>query len=237
MTDTEIRLSDLRAALIEELQLTRDVEREVFAALDPAIRDTPRDGEWSPKDTLAHLSAWRQRETDKLAALREGRADPVLPAVEIDDVNAIFHEQRAAWTWERVATDAESTADGLQLEVGAAADDVLADPKVVGGILGDGTEHDLGHLSALASTDALRARVLELAEAARAIVDRGGWTPRAAAYARYNLACFHALGGRLETARALLRRALPDSEELRTFAPNDDDLVALRDEIPVLAGG
>jgi hypothetical protein len=235
MTDANIRVSDLRAGLIEELRLTRDVEREVFAALDPAIRDTPKDGDWSPKDTLAHLSAWRQRETDKLAALREGRDEPALPATEIDDVNAIFHDQRAAWTWERVATDAESTADGLQVEVGAATDDVLADPKVVGGILGDGTEHDLGHLAALAATDALRARVLALAEAASSMVDRGGWPSRAAAYARYNLACFHALGGRLDLARSLLREALPAQEELRTFAPNDDDLIALRDEIPELA--
>ena len=105
---------------------------------------------------------------------------------------------------------------------------------MVGGILGDGLEHDLGHLAELASTDALRARVVDLADVARAIIDRGGWPDRAAAYARYNLACFHALGGRLETARALLREALPGSEELRTFAPNDDDLIALRAEIPEL---
>ena len=59
----------------------------------------------------------------------------------------------------------------------------------------------------------------------------------AAAYARYNLACFHALGGRLDTARELLRQALPADEELRGFAPTDDDLVALRDEIPSLAEG
>jgi hypothetical protein len=37
--------------------------------------------------------------------------------------------------------------------------------------------------------------------------------------------------------RALLRQALPDSEELRTFAPSDDDLVALRDELPALGEG
>jgi hypothetical protein len=184
---------------------------------------------------LAHLSAWRQRETDKLAALRERREAPSLPATETDDINAVFHEQRARWTWERVTSDAESTADGLLAEIAAASEEVLADPKVVSGILGDGLEHDLGHLAELASTDALRSRVVDLAETARAIIDRGGWPERAAAFARYNLACFHALGGRLETARALLGEALPDSEELRTFAPNDDDLIALRAEIPELA--
>ena len=238
MTETETRLTDFRAGLIESLRLTRDVEREIFAALEPAVRDTPPpDGGWSAKDTLAHLSAWRQRQTDKLAALREGRAEPPSPAAEIDDLNAILHDQRADWTWDRVASDAETTADGLMAEVAAASETVLADPKVVGSILGDGPEHDLGHLVPLAATEQLRSRVLGLADATRAIVDGGGWPARVAAYARYNLACFHALGGRLETARALLRQALPDSEELRTFAPTDDDLIALRDEIPALATG
>ena len=69
------------------------------------------------------------------------------------------------------------------------------------------------------------------------MLDRGDWPDRAAAYARYNLACFHALSGDLDAARALLRQALPGQEELRTFAPKDDDLIALRDEIPALAAG
>jgi hypothetical protein len=238
MTEPGIRLADLRAGLIEGLQLARAVERDVFAALDPVARDTaPADGGWSAKDTLAHLSAWRQRQADKLAALREGREEPPSPATEIDDINAILHDERADWTWDRVAGDAETTADGLRAEVAAASDETLGDPKVAGSILGDGPEHDLGHLAHLAPTDALRARVGALAEATSAIVDRGGWPTRTAAYARYNLACFHALGGRLDTARALLRQALPDSEELRAFAPKDDDLIALRDEIPALAAG
>ena len=80
-------------------------------------------------------------------------------------------------------------------------------------------------------------RTLELADAITAIIDRGGWPSRAAAYARYNLACFHALSGNLDVARALLRQALPEQEELRGFAPTDDDLIALRDEIPALAAG
>ena len=238
MTDIDIRLDRLRAGLIEGLQGARAVERDVFAALDPVTRDTaPADGSWSAKDTLAHLSAWRQRQTDKLVALREAREEPPAPATEIDDINAILHDQRVGWDWERVASDAESTADGLLAEVAAASDETLADPKVAGSILGDGPEHDLGHLAQLAPTEALRSRVVALADATGAIIDRGGWPTRTAAYARYNLACFHALGGRLDAARALLRQALPDSEELRAFAPDDGDLAALRDEISTLAAG
>src|SRR5260221_13262205 len=128
MIDSDIRLADMRAGLIEELQLARAVERDIFAVLDPVVRDAaPADGGWSPKDVLAHLSAWRQRETDKLAARREGRAEPPLPATGTDEINVVYHDQRAGWSWDRVASDAESTADGLLAEIGAAKAEVLAD--------------------------------------------------------------------------------------------------------------
>ena len=238
MTDTIPQASSLRADLIETLRHTRAVERDVFAALDPAGRDVPpADGGWSAKDVLAHLSTWRQQQTDKLAALREGRDEPPLPANETDEINAIFHDRRADWTWDRAATDAESTADGLMAEVAAAREETLAGPKIVRSIMGDGPEHDLGHLLDLSPTEGLRSQILNLAEATRAIIDRGRWPSEAAAYARYNLACFHALGGRLDIARALLRQALPEHADLRAHAPNDDDLLALRGEIPALAAG
>lgn len=238
MIQNDVRPSGLRSDLVEALRQTRTVERDVFAALDPAAREVPpAGGGWSAKDTLAHLSAWRQQQTDKLAALRDGRDEPPLPATEIDDINAILHERRADWSWDRVAADAESTSDGLMAELAAASDATLADPKIVGSIMGDGPEHDLGHLMDVAPTDELRARILDLADTTRALIDRGGWPDRAAAYARYNLACFHALGGRLDVARSLLRQALPGQEELRALAPGDDDLIALRGEIPALAGG
>jgi hypothetical protein len=238
MPRTALHLSGLRAGLIEALRNSRAAERDVLAGLDPAQRDAPAAaGGWSAKDTLAHLSAWRQRQADKLAARREGREEPPLPATDIDDLNAILHAERADWTWDRVAADAESTADALVAEVAAASDETLADPRMVGSIMGDGPEHDLGHLPGMAATDALRARVLDLASTTRLIIDGGGWPSRTAAYARYNLACFHALAGRLDDARSLLRQALPEQEDLRTLAPTDDDLIALRDEIPTLAAG
>ena len=83
------------------------------------------------------------------------------------------------------------------------------------------------------------------ADIAEAMIDRHRLPSRSAAFGRYNPACFHALGGRLDIhalggrldiARSLLRQALPAEEELRSLAPRDDDLIALRDEIPSLVG-
>ena len=227
----------LRDSLIDALRACRATEREVFAALDPAARDAPGpDGGWSPKDNLAHLAAWRRRQATKMAAIREGKPEPALPGGEDQDAtNAVFHAERADWSWDRVVADADASADELIAEVEAAGDDSLEDQKVVGSIMGDGPEHDLAHLGSIAPTVGLEEKVLGLAELTRALIDRGGWPDRSAAYARYNLACFFALGGRLDVARALLRQALPVDEDLRRHAPTDRDLIALRDEIPTLA--
>jgi hypothetical protein len=234
MTDT----TTIRQGLIDTMRACRDAERAIFAALDPATRDAPGpDGGWSAKDNLAHLSAWRERQATKMAANRQGLAEPTHPAEAIDDMNAIYHDERADWAWDRVDADADQTAEALIAEIAAATDDAIIDTKVLGSIMGNGSEHDLGHLGAIAAGLGMSERVRGLADRSQSMLDDGVWPDRAAAYARYNLACFHALAGRLDDARALLRQALPADETLRTLAPNDDDLIALRDELPALGGG
>lgn len=236
MNETDFNAAGLRAGLIDGIRVSRAAERDVIAALDPGVRDAPApDGGWGPKDTQAHLSAWKRRTVDRLRALRNGTDEPT--EVETDETNAIFHAERAGWSWEQVETDADATTDDLVAEIEAAADETLALPRISGTIMGNGSEHTLTHLTPIAARTGQESRTLELADAITAIIDRGGWPSRASAYARYNLACFHALSGNLDVARSLLRQALPEDEELRGYAPADDDLIALRDEMPALAGG
>lgn len=236
MTEPLTRPSALRTGLIDGILAARAAERDVLAALDPAMRDAPApDGGWSPKDVQAHLSAWKRRTVARLRALRDGTDEPT--EVETDATNAIFHAERAGWSWSQVAADADATTDDLIAEIEAAADETLALDRISGTIMGNGSEHTLTHLSPIAGRAGLESRTLELADAITAIVDRGGWPPRAAAFARYNLACFHALSGNLDVARSFLRQALPEQEELRGYAPADDDLIALREEMPTLAAG
>ena len=238
MTKPDAHPADLRTGLIDGLRAARATEAAIFDAVDPADRERPgADGGWSAKDILAHLSAWRQRETDVLAARRKGEPEPQWPGDGIDEVNANIHALRADWPWASVTADAEATATALIAEVTAASDETLAEPNVAGSILGDGLEHDLGHLGTVAATDGRASDVLALADTSLAILDRGGWPDRPAAVARYNLACYHALAGNLDVARSLLRQVLPAHEDLRTLAATDDDLLAVRDEIPTLGAG
>ena len=238
MTDDNATINDLRRGLVDGLAAARATEREVLAALDEGTRHAPApDGGWSPKDVQAHLGAWRRHQVERLIATREQQDEPQPAATETDEVNAIIHAERADWAWDRVLEDAEETATQLIVEIEAAADSTLADARTVGSIMGNGPEHSIIHIGPIAARADMTGRVLELATEVEAIVSRGGWPSRAAAYARYNLACFHALAGRLDEARALLREALPEEETLREFAPQDSDLAALRDELPTLSRG
>ncbi len=236
MNETDANIDGLRAGLIAGIRAARQAERDVFAALDPGARDAAAaDGGWSPKDVQAHLNAWKGRTVDRLRALRIGANEPI--EVETDEANAKFHAERVAWSWQEVVADADASTDELVIEIESAPDETLALPRISGTIMGNGSEHTLTHLTPIAAAAGLGSRTLELADEITAIIDRGGWPARAAAYARYNLACFHALSGNLDVARSLLRQALPEQEELRGFAPTDDDLIALRDEIPTLSAG
>lgn len=235
---TDDSATALRAGLIDALRAARSVEREILAAFDPTDRDAPApDGGWSAKDIQAHLAAWRRHQATRLAKLRRGETETDMPASETDATNAVLHAERADWGWEQVRTDADEASDALIAEVEAASAETIIDDRIVGTTLGNGPEHDFAHLPAIAARVGLEGRVAGLAAALEASVDRGGWPPRTAAFARYNLACYHALAGRLDEARALLRIALPAEDELRGFARDDDDLVALRDEIPTLSRG
>ena len=119
MTDVDAAdTGALRTALIDSLVAARDAERDVLASLKPAARETAAaDGGWSPKDIQAHVSAWRQRQTDRLTALREGREAPELVADETDALNATIHAERVDWSWDAVVADADATAAALIGEV------------------------------------------------------------------------------------------------------------------------
>lgn len=237
MHDAGRPIDRVRAELVEILRATRETERELFDALAVADRDAPAaDGGWSPRDIQAHLSAWRGIQAARLAAWRDGREPVDPPGRETDEVNAELHAERVDWSWARVAADADATEAAVIAEVAAADEATLADGRRLGSIMGNGAEHTIGHLAAVAERAGRPERIVDLATRVEQLVAGDGWATRAAAFARYNLACYHALAGRLDRARDLLRLALPAEAELRALAPTDDDLAALRDEIAALGG-
>jgi hypothetical protein len=230
--------TDLRDDILETLEVTQDVEREVFDAVPPGARDRISVGEWSPKDVVAHLAAWRDRQVTRME--REGRGEPPDTSgnQETDVINAQLHDERAGWTWDQALGEATASWTRLSRAVRAANPDRLTGVEgLIGGIMGNGPSHDLEHLPAVARIAGREQRVEDLTERITAVAQRGAFPDNDAGTLIYNLACWASLDGRLETARSLLTRAFRLRPDLIEYAPSDNDLAALHEELEQLARG
>jgi hypothetical protein len=226
--------------MAEILLATRQAERDIFGGLDPAVRDAPlREGDWSPKDHQAHLTSWKARQADRLAAARAGEElPPPVPDTETDAVNAELHATRAGWTWEAIEREADAESRRLADELLATDPDrLLAHPELVDGTFGNGAFHAQQHFSWLLAADiGMDAdRVVRFGDEIERLVRDSGLPVRDQATAIYNTACFMAVIGHPDQARPRLREAFAMRPELLEWARQDGDLVELRDELATLA--
>jgi hypothetical protein len=233
--------SPLQADIVAMLEAMRTAERALFEAVPAGARETSGAiGEWSVKDVRAHLAAWRAIEARRIAARAAGlRAEPMDPAPDapIDEANAMLHDLHAATSWDAVAAEAEASVDALIAAVDGSTNDVLCecDDWSVAGIGANGVNHAVGHLPEIADLAGGEAHFVAFAHELEAILSAGHLPPRDSGVILYNIACARALSGDLDYARRLLPQAFARRHELRELAPNDPDLVALRDEMATLA--
>ncbi len=226
--------------LVEIAEATRRAERDVFGALDPEVRARPLpDRAWSPKDHQAHLTAWKARQADRYEAAQRGEELPGVDESETDALNARLHATRADWSWEAIVREADDVSRRLVAGIRATDAEVLRGSETLvgttfGNVSGHAQQHFTWLLEGRIGLD--EARVVTFAEEVEGLV-RGGPVPEPhRGYALYNLACFHALGGRRDAARTLLREVFRTREDLVDWAGADPDLASMRDELPGLAG-
>jgi len=228
----------LQADLIAMLRAMRDAERDLFAAVPAATRQAPGAiGEWSVKDVLAHLAAWRAIEARRIAA-RAGDEDPrhahdPSTTEPVDESNAALHGLHASWTWDEVTREADVSVDALIGAIERSSTDVLCecDHGSVAGIGANGVNHAVGHLPEIADLAAGRPRFGAFADEIEAILAAGHVPPRDSGVILYNIACARALSGELDDARRLLRTAFARRHDLVELAAEDPDLIALRGEL------
>ena len=216
-------------------------ERE-RAELLPHVGDAPpaAPGEWTARDQLAHLTAWREVRAAELEAVRTGGPGPSYPDDD-DTANAEIyqrtHEQPAATI--RRASDASWEQLARALE--ACSEDDLAKPrlrepdKLLSQVIPDQAYHLAEHLvqwhteqSDEAAAEGAALFGYEVASEALP-GDRGQGT------ATYNLGCFYARRGRAAEAMPLLRKGIELRPDLREWARQDSDLDPIR-SLPELAG-
>ena len=227
----------LVAALVEQLEAMRAAERDVFGALDPEVRDRPmRAGDWSPKDHQAHLTAWKGIQSERIQAAARGE-QLAADARETDERNAELHALRADWPWDDIAREADEVCGQLAADIRAAGSELLTSREgMVGQIYGNSASHATTHFTWLSDAgigvDSQRIEAF-LDDHQRQLMD-ALLPDRDRAVGLYNLACAHAMAGRLDRARPLLRAAFGIQPDLAGFAKGDPDLVLLRDELSSL---
>lgn len=230
----------LQADLIAMLRTMRDAERDLFAGIPAGLREAAGTiGEWSPKDVMAHVAAWRAIEARRLKA-RAGVEDPrhgTDPATSdpIDDANALLQGRHAGWTWQAVVDEADASVDALVSVIERSSSDVLCecDDGSVAGIGANGVNHAVGHLPEIADLAGDRARFNAFADEIESTLGAGHLPPRDSGVILYNIACARSLSGELDAARRLLKTAFARRHDLAELAKDDPDLIALRAELSV----
>jgi hypothetical protein len=236
-------VAPIHGDMIELLVAARNAERDLYAMLEPEQRDAPGAiGEWSAKDVLGHLAAWRAVEARRLDAIARGKpapADDPPPDEPVDAANARLHAERSARNWDEVVRDADASVDALTDAIRLSAHDVLCECEgTVVGIGSSGTNHSLGHLMdvvTLIGDDDAAARYTGFAREVEGVLARRHLRPRDTGVMLYNMACHYAISGNLDEARRVLRLAFAQRPELVDYAPQDPDLEQLRGEITALA--
>jgi hypothetical protein len=230
----------LLRALIEQLRAMRAAERDIFGALDPEVRDRPmRPNDWSPKDHQAHLTAWKGIQADRIRANTLGE-DPPFIGTETDQVNAALQLTRADASWVEIEAEADEVSERLDEEIRSAGPTRLVESGgLIGGIFGNGASHAMTHFGWLLEADigVDQARVAAFVDDQEGLLNTDCVPDFDRGVGIYNLACAHALAGRLDRARPLLQVAFGLRPDLAEFANEDPDLVELRDELGTLSGG
>ena len=232
---------NLTDALAQTIETARSAERDLFGGLDGAILERPiRESDWNPKDFQAHLTAWKARQAERFAAVREGRElSPPMEDPEEDALNAELRAARIDWDWVAIVEEADAVADRLIQELRQSDAGVLrASDRLMSGTFGNGVLHTLTHVRWLleAGVPLDRARVAVFEDEALRVLSSAAIPEVARAVGLYDLACYHALRGSPGLARNLLSDAFRMDPELVDYSRTDEELLSIRGDLDDLVG-
>ncbi len=222
----------MKQKLLGLIEIGRKKESDLLLALvdDSAPR---RPGEWTMKDTVAHLASWRSVAAGELDAVRTGGQ---APSVDDDDdvTNARFYAETHDFPAGKTLAMAAMSWDQLAEAVRACSDEMLVEPrpdhpqlKVWQVVPENAIDHLADHLGyhyadqgdPVAEEQAALWRYEVALEAFPEDRRRG--------VEEYALGRFYAGKGRRDEALEHLERALALRPDLRKFAGEDPELAKL----------
>jgi len=204
-----------------------DEERVAVGALE----------QWSAKDLLAHIVAWKERLVREIAAAPSIEGPSA--AIDIDQVNAEIFEEHRDRSWADILGWSEHVHESLVESTEAMDDDDLVDiqaaPRPDGRplwrlVAGTSYTHSLLHLAQYYTDRGEAHYATELWEEAAVLLPQLDDSPTWLGTTRYNLACHYALSGQHERAISELREALQLNPDLTEWSKEDPDFASIRED-------
>ena len=193
--------------------------------------------DWSAKDVISHILAWKARMADNLLAVSEGRSPTEVK--DLDRENATIFEAYHDQTWDEVLRLAAGAFERVVAQVEALGEQELVscerfpwqgERPLWRLIVGNGYIHPIAHVAEFHRNRGNReqaGRVLgEMSRSMAGLDDGPAW--RGAV--KYNLACHYSLLGATAEAIHELQESLALNPGLTDWSKEDPDLDGIRGE-------
>lgn len=229
----------LKSKLIELIKKIGAEEQALFANLPEAERSAQgKPDQWSPKDVLAHLAAWKEREAGNLAAAARG--EPPTRYDEFEEINAREFKTYRDKSWTEILEKAAEANQQIIEQIERSSETELEETlhgerKLWQSIVGTGYIHPVMHLAQIYMEQGEKEYGTKLQEnvAAELLEMDGGQSWKGTV--RYNLACHYALIGETEKAIKGLQEALEQNPGLKDWSKEDPDFASIREEPEYIA--
>jgi hypothetical protein len=128
-----------RADLIAIIDAEQDFWRSIVQQVPSAMNDVPINGDWTFRDLMAHLLAWRSWGLARMRSALDGEPEPPPPYpahlsedddADLDAINAWFHARDRERDVFELAEDFAASFDDLRDIVSGMSDAELDDPRL-----------------------------------------------------------------------------------------------------------
>ena len=227
-----------KTLLLDLLRQSHEMEMNFVDALSGEER--ARAGtleDWSAKDVISHVAAWKARMVDNLLAVSEGRSPTEIK--DLDRENAIIFEAHHDKTWDDVLRMAAGAFQRLVAQVEALGEQDLASRETLSWqrerplwrlIVGNGYVHPIAHVAEFHRNRGNRERaggmLGEMSRSMAGLDDGPAWQGAV----KYNLACHYSLLGARAQAIRELEEALRLNPGITDWSKEDPDLDGIRGE-------